>query len=133
MTTNVARSLLSAVVEPETDFYINNRGIVIAAKSLTFNSADSEVTIDIGNQEDENDKYQYGILDGGHTYTAIMNKRGEIPEDLRKFVRIEVITNVQNTFETSTNPQLAGKDKQLRLSNYRIVETQSLRKLLGRK
>lgn len=34
MTTNVARNLLSAVVEPETDFYINNRGIVIAAKSL---------------------------------------------------------------------------------------------------
>ena len=39
---------------------------------------------------------------------------------------------VQNTFETYTNPQLAGKDKQLWLSNYRIVETQSLRKLLGR-
>lgn len=37
---------------------------------------------------------------------------------------------VQNTFETYTNPQLAGKDKQLWLSNYRIVETQSLRKLL---
>lgn len=38
---------------------------------------------------------------------------------------------VQNTFETFRNPQLAGKDKQLWLSNYRIVETQSLRKLLG--
>ena len=67
MTTNVARSLLAAVVEPETDFYINNRGIVIAAKSLTFNSTESEVTIDIGNQNDENDKFLYGILDGGHT------------------------------------------------------------------
>lgn len=96
MTTNVAHSLLSAVVEPETDFYINNRGIVIAAKALTFNSTDSEVTIDIGNQNDENDRFLYGILDGGHTYTAIMQKRGDIPEDLRKFVRIEVITNVQN-------------------------------------
>lgn len=96
MTTNVARSLLSAVVEPETDFYINNRGIVIAAKALTFNSADTEVTIDIGNQDDENDRFLYGILDGGHTYTAIMKKRDEIPDDLRKFVRVEVITNVQN-------------------------------------
>lgn len=36
----------------------------------------------------------------------------------------------QNTFESSNNPQLAGKDKQLWLSNYRIVETQSLRKQL---
>lgn len=96
MTTNVARSLLSAVVEPETDFYINNRGIVIAAKALTFNTADSEVTIDLGNQDDENDRFLYGILDGGHTYTAIMKKRSEIPENIRKFVRIEVITNVQN-------------------------------------
>ena len=96
MTTTVARTLLSAVVEPETDFYINNRGIVIAAKTLTFNSADSEVTIDIGNQDDENDRYLYGILDGGHTYTAIMKKRDDISEDLRKFVRVEVITNIQN-------------------------------------
>ena len=36
----------------------------------------------------------------------------------------------QNTFETQSNPQLAGKDKQLWLSNYRIVEAQSLRNLL---
>ena len=43
------------------------------------------------------------------------------------------VSIVQNTFETYTNPQLAGKDKQLWLSNYRIVETQSLRKLLSRR
>lgn len=96
MTTSVAKSLLNAVVEPETDFYVNNRGIVIAAKSLTFNTTDSEVIIDIGNQDDENDKFLYGILDGGHTYTAIMKKRDEIPEGIHKFVRVEVITNVQN-------------------------------------
>lgn len=96
MTTNVARNLLAAVVEPETDFYINNRGIVIAAKALTFNSTDSEVAIDIGDQNNDDDKFQYGILDGGHTYTAIIQKRNEIPNDLRKFVRVEVITNVQN-------------------------------------
>lgn len=96
MSTNVARSLLNAVTEPETDFYINNRGIVIAAKSLIFNSSISEVTIDIGNQDNESDKYQYGILDGGHTYTAIIQKREGIPKDIQKFVRLEVITNVQN-------------------------------------
>lgn len=61
MGTNVAKRLVKAVTEPETDFYINNRGIIIAAKSLSFNSIESEVTIDIGNQEDENDKYSYGI------------------------------------------------------------------------
>ncbi|MCD7769932.1 MAG: AIPR family protein [Oscillospiraceae bacterium] len=101
MSTNVAHRLLEAVVEPETDFYINNRGIVISARSLNFDSTNSEVTIDIGDQDNEEDKYLYGILDGGHTYTAIMTKRSEIPADLRKFVRIEVITNVQNITQLS--------------------------------
>ena len=96
MGTNVAKRLITAVVEPETDFYINNRGIVISAKSLSFNTADSEVTIDLGNLEDENDKYNYGILDGGHTYTAIMENRDRIPKDIIKYVRVEVITNVIN-------------------------------------
>ena len=96
MNTSIARSLLNAVIEPETDFYINNRGIVIAAKALMFNNVTSEVTIDIGNQEDGVDKYSYGILDGGHTYTAIMMKRGELSRDIKKYVRIEVITNVHN-------------------------------------
>ena len=96
MGTNVAKRLIKAVVEPETDFYINNRGIIIAAKSLSFNSAESEVTIDIGNQDDENDKFNYGILDGGHTYTAIIQNRDKIPKDIEKFVLMEVITNVVN-------------------------------------
>ena len=34
MGTNVAKRLVKAVTEPETDFYINNRGIIIAAKSI---------------------------------------------------------------------------------------------------
>lgn len=41
------------------------------------------------------------------------------------------VSIIQNVFETGSNPQLVGKDKQLWLSNYRIVETQSLRKLLN--
>lgn len=96
MSTSVGKSLLNAVIEPETDFYLNNRGIVIAAKGLIFNSSDSVVTVDLGNQEDDNDKFSYGILDGGHTYTAIMKKRDQIPADMEKYVRVEVITNVQN-------------------------------------
>jgi hypothetical protein len=96
MTTAVAKTLKNAVVEPETDFYINNRGIVIAAKSFAFDTANSNVTIDLGDQNDDNDKYLYGILDGGHTYRAIIEKRDEIPNNIEKYVRVEIITNVAN-------------------------------------
>lgn len=96
MSTNVAKRLIAAVTEPETDFYINNRGIVISAKSFVFNTSESEATVDLGDQTDENDKHLYGILDGGHTYTAIMQNVDNIPADIEKYVRIEVITNVVN-------------------------------------
>lgn len=96
MTTNVAKRLREAVVEPEMDFYLNNRGVVISAQSLAFDTSKSQVSIDLGDQTDENDRYLYGILDGGHTYTAIIQERDLIPDDVDKYVRVEVITNVQN-------------------------------------
>ena len=96
MTTNVAKSLKKAVIETENDFYINNRGIVIAAKDFSFNTSESVVSIDLGDQEDESDHYSYGILDGGHTYTAILEMRDKIPAGKDQYVRLEVITNVDN-------------------------------------
>lgn len=96
MTTNVAKKIIGAVLDPETDFHINNRGIVISAKELSFNTVSSEVTISLGEKDDEDDLASYGILDGGHTYRAIINNRNKISPDLQKFVRVEVITNVQN-------------------------------------
>jgi len=96
MNTSVAKSLKNAVRESDTDFYLNNRGIVISAKSFGFDTSNSTITIDLGDQDDENDKMQYGILDGGHTYTAIIQERENIPDGVVKYVRLEIITNVNN-------------------------------------
>lgn len=117
MNTNVARKLLDAVSEPETDFYINNRGIVISAKSLKFSSAESEVTIDIGDQNNENDRLSYGILDGGHTFTAIMQNRDKIPDDIEKYVRVEVITNVLNISRLSDARNTSAQVSDIALFN----------------
>lgn len=86
MNTAVAKALINAVRSPETDFDINNRGIVIVAKKFKFNTNDSTVTLDLAN-----DPQNYGILDGGHTYTAIMEGRKDLSEDIDKFVRLEII------------------------------------------
>ena len=117
MTTNVARRIAEAVTEPETDFYINNRGIVISAKKVIFDSTRSEVTIDLGDQDNENDKYTYGILDGGHTYTAIMRNRSKIPSDLVNYVRVEVITNVQNITRLSDARNTSAQVSDIALFN----------------
>lgn len=92
MTTAVAKALIAAVRSPETDFDINNRGIVIVAKNFVFNTNNGTVTLDLGN-----DPLKYGILDGGHTYTAIMTARNDLSEEIDKFVKLEVIIGEELT------------------------------------
>lgn len=86
MNTAVAKALINAVKSPETDFDINNRGIVIVAKSFKFNTSNSTISLDLGA-----DKQSFGILDGGHTYTAIIQNRDELSDNIDKYVKLEII------------------------------------------
>lgn len=87
MNTAVAKQLINAVSSTDVpEFDLNNRGIVITAKQVKFNSDTSEVTIDFGD-----DPLRYGILDGGHTYTAIVENRDNLPDDVEKYVRLEIL------------------------------------------
>ena len=114
MTTNVARSLLTAVVEPETDFYINNRGIVIAAKTLTFNSTDSEVTIDIGDQNDENDKS-----------TPIPPSCVSVTKFLKTFANLFVLKSSPMCRISHASPMLATRRFRFLIWHYSISTTSS--------
>ena len=87
MSTTVAKQLIEAVKSPDSGFEINNRGIVIRAKGFKFDSSKSEVTLDLGD-----DEKQYGILDGGHTYTAIIENRNKVSDaSIKKFVKLEIL------------------------------------------
>lgn len=84
MNTAVAKKLIHAVTGTEEDFDIKNRGIVIIANNLIFNNG--QVTLDLGE-----DRTRFGILDGGHTYTAITENRYLMPEDMNKYVKLEIL------------------------------------------
>lgn len=92
MTTAVAKSLINAVKSPDTDFDINNRGIVIVAKQFKFTPNQNLVSLDLGD-----DPQNYGILDGGHTYKAIIDNRDQIYSGLDKFVKLEIIVGEELT------------------------------------
>lgn len=85
-TTAVYKALANAVQSPETDFDINNRGIVIVAKDFSYDTSKKVVTLDLAD-----DPESFGVLDGGHTYTAIIKNRKELSDELDKFVRLEII------------------------------------------
>lgn len=86
MNTSVASQLIKAVINPDSNFDINNRGIVITAKNFKFNTNTSSVELNLGN-----DPSKYGILDGGHTYTAIIQNRNKIQGEIKKYVKLEII------------------------------------------
>ncbi|MGO2586920.1 MAG: AIPR family protein [Streptococcus thermophilus] len=92
MTTAVAKSLINAVKSSDTDFDINNRGIVIVAKKFKFIPNQGLVTLDLGE-----DPQSYGILDGGHTYRAIIENRDQVHSGLDKFVKLEIIVGEELT------------------------------------
>lgn len=89
MSTSVAKQLKSAVTD-DSDFDINNRGIVITAKEVKFDTSTAMLSVDL-----DDDISRYGILDGGHTYTAIMLERNNSPKDIKKYVKLEIIVGNQ--------------------------------------
>ncbi|SFM14321.1 AIPR family protein [Salibacterium qingdaonense] len=108
--TKVYRRIRDALTESTQSFFVNNRGILISAKNVTLDSVTKEIILDLG-ADDENDKY--GVLDGGHTYHAIINNKLELDPEIEQFVHLEIMTNVMEIDELSgarnTSVQVSDK------------------------
>lgn len=85
MKTATAKKLKAAVSNSDPYFDMHNRGMVILANHVKTDPSKSTIEIDFGD-----DPSLYGVLDGGHTYKAIIENRKEIPEGMDKFVKIEI-------------------------------------------
>lgn len=87
MNTSVAKQLISAVTAADNlNFDLNNRGVVITAKDFKFDNVSGVVSLDLAD-----DANLYGILDGGHTYTAIIENREKLNASINKFVKLEIV------------------------------------------
>jgi hypothetical protein len=109
MNTNVAKKIQNSLKDSEfNDFYLLNRGILISAKDVSYDMKKREATIIFENEE------LHGIVDGGHTYRAIIENREEVIE--QQYVKIEVLTGIENMFERlagARNTSVQVKDKSL--------------------
>lgn len=96
MGTKVAKKIKDSLLDVEfNDFYLCNRGILISAKSVEYELKTKEVTIVF------DDVSVHGIVDGGHTYRTIIENRDLTKE--KQFVKIEILTGVENMFERLAN------------------------------
>jgi hypothetical protein len=109
MNTNVAKAIQKGLRDSDfNDFYLLNRGILISAKDVSYDMKKREATILFDDDE------LHGIVDGGHTYRAIIENREDVVE--QQYVKIEVLTGIENLFERlagARNTSVQVKDKSL--------------------
>lgn len=93
LTTGVAKKIQASVLDPTNlDFYLLNRGILLSTESVSFNNYNNEITLNFEDLE------LHGCVDGGHTYKILIKNRGKI-EDQTQFVKIEILTGIEDIFQ----------------------------------
>lgn len=90
LTSGVAQAIKDSLESNDGYFHLKNRGIVLSAKSCTYNNKTKEVTINF------TDNMVHGNIDGGHTYKIICEHREEC---LDQYVQFEVMTGVEDIIE----------------------------------
>ena len=110
MRTKVAKSMEESLLMNDESFYKKNRGILLSAKKVINNMG--TLTISMGYKTDE-DLSKYGILDGGHTYQAILDNRNDLGPDNVQFVHIEIMTEIGDIDEMASarNSSIQVNDK----------------------
>lgn len=109
----VFKKIVAGLCSDEESFFLNNRGILISAKKVSVDPLNKVVHLDVGNGSD-NDNSVYGVLDGGHTYRAIIEHAKDIPEDVTQYVHLEIMENVKNSIDelaSARNTSVQVSDK----------------------
>lgn len=90
LTSGVAQAIKESLESNDGFFDKKNRGIVLSAKSCTYNNKTKEVTINF------TDDMLHGNIDGGHTYKIVCDHRNA---GLDQYVQFEVMTGVEDIIE----------------------------------
>lgn len=90
LTSGVAQAIKDSLESNDGYFHLKNRGIVLSAKSCTYNNKTKEVTINF------TDETLHGNIDGGHTYKIVCEHKNS---GLDQYVQFEVMTGVEDIIE----------------------------------
>ena len=108
--TRVAKKIQASLTNhTERNFYLLNRGLLLSASSVSYNNETNDVSITF------EDLDVHGNVDGGHTY-EIIKKNSALLEKGEQFVKIEVVTGVEDMFEqlaAARNTSVQVKDQSI--------------------
>lgn len=110
--TKVAKKIEESLLDlTEKNFYLLNRGLLLSAKSVSFDSTSNQVSIDF------EDLSVHGNVDGGHTYKIIKENQKNLYRG-QQFVKVEVLTGIEDIF-----PSLAAaRNTSVQVTDQSIAE-----------
>ncbi len=114
--TKVYSKIKAALTSSDESFFVHNRGLLLSAKDLKIDTLNKVMHVNIGNLSEE-DKSIYGVLDGGHTYHAILTQREKIDDNVTQYVHLEIMTQVRNIDEMA-----AARNTSVQVSDKAIAE-----------
>jgi len=110
LNTSVAKKIRTTLLDQnELNFYLLNRGLLLSAKSVTYNNYSNELSIIF------DDIDVHGDVDGGHTYKIILANR-EMLNFGQQYVKLEILTGIENIFQNlaaARNTSIAVQDKSI--------------------
>lgn len=115
--TKVYKKIVEGLSDSSESFFVNNRGLLISCKNINIDNINHNISLNFGNQEEVD---LYGVLDGGHTYNAILSNRSNLENDIFQYVHLEVMTNVKEIDDLS-----AARNTSVQVSDKAIAELAS--------
>ncbi|MGL5641396.1 MAG: AIPR family protein [Paraclostridium sp.] len=90
LTTSVAKEIEKSLLSNDGEFHLKNRGIVLSAAKVIYNTKESEMDIIL------DDPYEHGNIDGGHTYQICLKNKNR---GLQQYVQFEIMVGVEDIIE----------------------------------
>ncbi len=92
MTTNVANKIIESL-ENNSCFHELNRGILLSAESVTYDTKEGIVTVTMDDPE------KHGNIDGGHTLRAVLEAKNKNSLSDDRYVFFEIFTGIESPVE----------------------------------
>lgn len=109
LTTGVAKQIEESLLSNDGDFHIKNRGIVISAAKVEYDSKTSIMKLML------DDDYEHGNIDGGHSYKIALKHKNK---NLNQYLQFEIMVGVEDIIE----PLAAARNTSVQVDDKSLAE-----------
>lgn len=109
LTTAVAKAIEESLLSNDGDFHLKNRGVVISAKRVIYDTKKGEMTLFL------DDEYEHGNIDGGHSLRIALAHQ---KVGLNQYMPFEIMVGVEEIIE----PLAAARNTSVQVDDKSLAE-----------